>query len=126
MAFQENGRDVPMSMAFQARDWTREMEAREKAKTGLACQHVRPIIARRVGTTPSAIEHVSRGRAKGITATLFAAIQRAFIKTLIDEISRAEHAIQVARACGVDPRSDEMAALQAGAEAARKLMENAP
>ena len=111
-----------MSMAFQARDWTRDMERRERARTGGNIHDVRPVIARRVGTTPGAIEHVSRGRAKGIRAHLYAAIQRAFIQTLADEIQRAEHDIAMARACGLDPRCDEMAALEAGAQAAKKLI----
>ncbi len=113
-------KDVAMSMAFQARD----MERREQARTGAAIKDVRPVIARRVGTTAGAIEHVSRGRAKGIRAHLYAAIQRAFIKTLTEEIARAEHEISMARVCGLDPRCDEMAALEAGAAAAKALMED--
>ena len=115
-----------MSVALRARDWTREMERRERAKTGGSIQDVRPVIARRVGTTPGAIEHVSRGRAKGIRAHLYAAIQRAFIAMLADEIKRAEHEICMARACGLDADADEVAALDAGIQAAKAILRDRP
>jgi hypothetical protein len=68
-----------MSFAFQAREWVRHIERRESDRSGLPIKSSRPAVARRIGTTASAVEHVSRGRAKRISAHLFAAIQRAFI-----------------------------------------------
>lgn len=122
MGFHHRREVSPMSYAFQARDWAREIERREADRTGQPVKTVRPSIARRIGTTAAALEHVSRGRAKRISAHLFAALQGAFIRELSAEIARAEHEIEMARQCGVDPRAAEMAALEAGASAARKLM----
>ena len=121
MCFHQQREVSPMSVALQARDWTRDMEKREAARHGVPVKQARVAVARRIGTTPSALEHVSRGRAKRIPADLFARIRAYFIQELAREISAAEHRIEMARQCGVDPRDPEMAALAAGAEAARKL-----
>jgi hypothetical protein len=116
----------PMSVALQARDWTRDLEEREARKSGVPVKQARAIVARKVGATPAAIEHVARGRAKRIPADLFARLRNYFIRELSSEIAAAQHQLEVARQCGMDPRCPEMAALEAGAAAARKLMERKP
>lgn len=126
MSHHQNGEVSPMSVALQAREWTREVERREAFKRGVPVKDVRPVIARRIGTTPSAIEHVSRGRAKRIPADLFARIRNYFIEVLSREIEAAEHEIAIARQMGMDPRSPEMVALEAGAKAARILRGERP
>lgn len=122
MCFHKYGKFYPMNATAQARDWARSLEQAEQARSGAGLLAARRVVARRVGTTPAAIEHVVRGRAKRICAALFAALRAAIIDELSREIARAEHDLEMARRCGVDPRSPEMAALVAGAEAARALI----
>lgn len=124
MWFQRTREVSPMTALLQARDWTRHLERDEAAASGLPVAQARARVARRLGTTPAALEHVSRGRAKRVSADLWLRLRQAVISKLQREIARAEHDLELACQSGVDPRSAEMAALVAATARAEKLMDD--
>jgi hypothetical protein len=115
-----------MSAAVRARDWTRALEEKEARRRGLSVKDARAVVARKIGATVAALEHVGRGRAKRITVDLFARLRSLIIDELQREITAAQHEIEIARKAGLDGDCPEMAALEAGAAAARRLMGREP
>ena len=113
--------DNYMSALAKAQAWVTELERLETAK-GATTAQARARISRRTGISSSAIEYVSRGRAKRLSVDLFERLQAAVIGALATEITRATHEMEIARRCGLDPRSSEMDALKDAMGKAWKIL----
>jgi hypothetical protein len=111
-----------MSAALTAQSWARALEQSEARRLGVTVRQARARVARQIGTTPSALEHVARGRAKRITVEFFTRLQAAIVQKLQSEIAHAQHELHLARQSGVDPRSPAMAALEAETERATRQL----
>lgn len=79
-------------------------------------------VARRIGVTVSAVEDLLRGRMKRIPHDTFLLIRGAIIGALNAEIARANHELQMALQCGLEPHSAEMEKLKASVQAAQELI----
>jgi len=106
-----------------ARKWARDLEDRERIRTGLPLAKARGIIARKIGIPAGTLETLRNGRRKGICAWAFDRLRSAVLNELQAEIARCQHEIHIARQTGVDPRSPEMDALARAVERARSLMD---
>lgn len=70
-------------------------------------------VARTVGTSPGTIENLMRSRLKRVEGWLRDALRARVIRELEAELVRLQHELAVLRQSGVDPRSNEMAAVRA-------------
>jgi hypothetical protein len=109
-------REFEMSNAIaevtEAQELTRilvEQEARRRGTKEKAHVHV----ARAVGAAPGTVENIMRGRLKRVSGWLRDALRARVIRELEAEVVRLQHEIAVLRQAGVDPRSNEMAAVRA-------------
>ena len=105
-----------------ARNWARDLEDRERIRSGVPLPVARKSVARRVGIPAGTLETLRNGRRKGLSAWLFARLQSAVIAEMNREISRCAHELEIARQAGLDPRSDEMAALEAAVSRAKVML----
>lgn len=105
-----------------AREWARAMEGREVARSGTILSIARKAVARRIGVPAGTLETLRSGRRKGVPAWLFQKLQSSVINEIKAEIERCAHELEMARQCGLDPRSDEMAALETAMSRARKVI----
>ena len=112
-----------VSFAFEdiANSWARDLEDREARRVG-SLPAARKALARKTGIAAGTFENLRKGRLKGVKGWIVERLRSAVIKELTLEIERCAHAIQVARQVGVDPRSDEMAALESAMCRAKELM----
>lgn len=93
-----------VAYADQARDWTRRLEDREAARSGLSVKEARPIVARRLGVAPGTLESVRKGRLKTIAAHIYDRLRLNVVAELQAEMRALEHELHVLQATGVDPR----------------------
>ena len=70
-------------------------------------------VARNVGAAPGTIENLTRGRLKSVAGWLRDALRARVIRELEAEIVRLQHELAVLHQTGVDPRSNEAAAVRA-------------
>jgi len=122
----EDGQEKIVSIApsISARDLAREFIHQDAASCG-GVEPAKRALARRLGVAPGTIKNMAGGRLKRICADVFARMKAEQIRRLNISLQKAEHELQVSRACGVDPRSIEFLALEAAVEAARKVREGA-
>jgi hypothetical protein len=85
---------------------------RERARSHLDTPNAIKTVARSIGLTPGSLENLVRGRAKRITLSVAAAVRRAMIRELENEVARLTHELELVRAGGADPRSLEMAEIE--------------
>lgn len=116
------GKVMSIAPSIAARDLARSFIHQDADKCG-GCEPAQRALARRLGVAPGAIRNMAGGRLKRICADVFARLKAEQIRRLNLDLQKASHELLVARACGVDPRSIEFRALEAAAEAARKVME---
>lgn len=79
-------------------------------------------IARSLGIAPGTIENLQRNRLKRISGWLRDALRARVIRELEVEVTRLQHEIAVLRQTGVDPRSNEMAAVRADLSAVLNVL----
>jgi hypothetical protein len=118
----EQGKVMSIAPSIAARDLARSFIHQDADKCG-GCEPAQRALARRLGVAPGTIRNMAGGRLKRICADVFARLKAEQIRRLNLDLQRAVHELASARACGVDPRSVEFRALEAAAEAARKVME---
>ena len=114
---------MSIAPSIAARDLTRLFIQQDAPSVG-GCENAQRALARRLGVAPGTIRNMAGGRLKRICADVFARLKTEQIRRLNIELQRASHELVIARACGVDPRLPEFRALEAAAEAARKVMED--
>lgn len=83
---------------------TRRIGDRERARAS---------VARAIGTVPGTIENLQRGRLKRISGWLRDALRARVVRELEAEVARLQHEIATLAQTGVDPRSNETAAVNA-------------
>lgn len=118
--------DKVSNVDAMARDWARHIEDREAARSHTSLSAVRRIVARRIGVAPGTLENLRKGRAKKVAAVVFERLRAAVIREMEHELARCAHELQIALQAGRDPRSTEVAALEAAMVQARAMMERAP
>lgn len=109
----------PESIAQQARDWAVELEER----TGLKLPDARETVARRLGIAPGTLERLRKRRLKNPGAYLYWKLKAAIINELQAEAIRLAHEAHILAATGVDPRSDEAAAVVASLSAVHRALD---
>jgi len=117
-----SARDELTYAETMARDWARRIEDRESARSGHSVATARKAVARKIGVAPGTLENLRKGRVKRITAFVYERLRAAVIRELEQEIKRAGHELEVARQCGLDPRSADMAALETAMAQVKELM----
>ena len=119
---QPKGDIVSIAPSITARELTRQFVAHDAPACGGA-QFAERALAKRLGVSPGTIRNLVYGRAKRVCLDFFARLKAEQLRRLSLSLSQAEHELFVARSIGLDPRSPEFRALEAAAEAARKVME---
>lgn len=115
------------TMSFVALDqdakrWVTFIEDGEARRHGTDVEHIRPLVANRIGCAPGTIERLRKGRVKGVKAWLYARLRVLMIDELQQEIQRLSNELELARACGVGAGDDEIIAAQASMETTRTLL----
>lgn len=105
-----------------ARQFARRLEDREAARSGATLHFVRPVVARRIGVSPGTLENLRRGRLKDVRKSIFDSLKAGVIREIEAEMRRCEHELQILRQTGADPRSDEIAEVEAGLAKAREAL----
>ena len=113
---------MTLAPSIAARDLTRSFIKQDAPEYG-GSESAQRALARRLGVAPGTVRNLAGGRLKRICADVFARLKAEQMRRINLDLQRASHELSIARACGVDPRSPEFRALQAAAEAARKVME---
>lgn len=111
------------SIDIAARQWAIELEDRERMRSGVPLPVARRTVARRLNIAPGTLDGLRRGRGKGMRAWLVERLQAAIIAELQHEIGRLEHALQMARQCGMDTRESEVCAAETQLAALHELIE---
>lgn len=109
----------------RAQIWAKRLEDREAARRGAPVADVRDAVARKIGISPGTLENLRNGRLKSVAAHIFASIRECVVHELTSEVLALEHELQMARACGLDPRGDEVAAVDAAIATALELLRKA-
>lgn len=94
-----------MSAEAAVQNWAGRLIAREADRSRLDKIAATKAVARHLGLAPGSLENVARGRVKRLTYRITEAIRGAMIRELEREIARLQHDLELARACGADPRS---------------------
>lgn len=110
------------AIEFETRRWADGLVSREASRAGTVKPLAVRSVARRIGLAPGTLANVIRGRAKRLTAATVQAIRGAVIRELEAEIARLTHELELARASGADPRSDQIAEIETLLNRARVLL----
>lgn len=94
----------------------------ERQRSRLDMSNAIRAVARKLGFSPGTLENIVRGRAKRITLSVAAAVRRAMIRELENEIARLTHELELARASGADPRSVAVAEIETLLDRAQSLL----
>ena len=98
------------------------LEKKEADRTGLSQREVRPVIARRIGIAPGALENIRRGRIKAIKNNVYKWIIAAADRELRAEISRLERERTFLAAKAGDVAGVDIRKVDAHLEAARQAL----
>lgn len=113
---------VPAAFVENARGWSKTLEDREADKTGHCLKQVRPIIARRIGIPAGTLENLRNGRLKAIAAHVYERLRAGVIRELEAEMRHLDHELNILRQTGMDPRSDDTAAVLADIKTVRAAL----
>ncbi|MHB2169939.1 hypothetical protein [Alsobacter sp. R-9] len=102
-----------MSAEATVKGWAGRLIAREAHRSHSDKSIALRTVARRIGLAPGSLENVVRGRAKRLTIGITEAIRGAVVRELEHEIASLNHELQLARASGADPRSLQVAEIEA-------------
>lgn len=118
--------DKMTTVAFEntAREWARALETREAGRSGIPVRMARKTIARKIGVAPGTLENLANGRMKRLSAWCFERLRGAVVAELQQEIGRCQHELEIARQCGLDPRSAEISALANAVITAKTLIKD--
>lgn len=105
-----------------ARGYARRLEDREAARSGSSVHVARMSVARRLHMSPGTLENLRNGRMKNVAAGIFAKLRSMVEHEINQEIQALEHELQMARACGLDRRDDEISAAEAALQTARSFL----
>jgi ribosomal protein S14 len=119
---QPRGELVSIAPSISARDIARQMIATDAPSCG-GSQPAQRALARRLGISRYTLRNLASGGLKRVCVDLYARLKAEQIRRLSASLVRASHELEMARAIGLDPRSPEFRALEAAAQAARKVME---
>ena len=113
-----------LALVREAKTYATRLEEGEAKRNGLTRLQARPTVARKLGVAPGTLENLSRGRLKDPLRIngLLARLRGAVVRELGAEIQRLEHERHVLIQTGVDPRSLEMAAVDAGLATAKEAL----
>jgi hypothetical protein len=114
------------SYVEKARAWSRVLEDREAARSGLTIREARPNAARKIGIPPGTLANLRNGRLKSIAAHVFDRLRAAVERELQAEMRALEHELQLLRQQGVDPRDIEIEAVVADLAKVRHALGMAP
>ena len=103
--------------------WTRRLVRIEAERGSVTIPIARKTVARKAGIPPGAVEHIERGRTKRIERRVYEALRGLFIREMEREVAAHSHELEIARQCGVDPREDQIGAVEAQLAAVRAAME---
>lgn len=106
----------------RAQHWARILEHSEASRRGVPISDARPVVARRLGIAPGALERLRRGRVKGVRTWLYQRIRALVIEELHAEIRRQEHELFLALQCGVGPGASEIIAVQTSLAENKKIL----
>jgi hypothetical protein len=120
-------KDDMSNVAFDqsAQRWATMLEKNEAARSRATVLEARPVVARRIGVAPGALERIRAGRMKGIRTWLFQRIRALVIAELQAEILRLEHELFLARTCGSGAGDDDILAASAAVETAKGILREA-
>lgn len=113
---------VSIAPSLHARDMTRQFVSEDALSLG-GSQPAQRALARKLGISHYTLRNLASGGLKRVCVDLYAKLKAEQIRRLSQSLAKAEHEIAIARSIGLDPRSPEFRALEAAAEAARKVME---
>ena len=97
----------------RAREWERALVTKEASRSGLPSNAARERVAHRVGALPGTLENLRRGRLKEIAAHLYAGLHAGVVSELEAELRHVQHALEMARQQGLDPRAGAFLSLAA-------------
>lgn len=108
-----------------ARDWAVGCAQRESARTGIGSRKVWQRIAVRLGVSAGTMEGLVRGRTKMVSTAVYERIRCGVVRELEAELARVTHALEMARASGLDARSAAVSRAETAVAAARAAIEEA-
>ena len=106
----------------RARGWSRKLEDGEARRSSCTIDEARPVVARRLGVSPGALEGLRKGRVKVIAAHVYDSLRAAVIRELHAEIRGLEHELSILRATGCRPDHPEIQEVVALIETARTAL----
>lgn len=117
--FPKSRRDAPnMNCAISL---ARDLERRERGRV-FSVPLARQNLARKLRVGVGTIEHLVRGRAKRIDASIRDRLQALLVRELEQEIARLTHELEIARQGGAHLASDEISEVQTLLAAASSLL----
>jgi hypothetical protein len=126
MSIHDEGTKHPAMSAIanvdEARGFARRLEKIERQRSGAPLEIVRPAVARKIGVAPGTLENIARGRVKDVRKGVFDSLKAGLIKELQAEMRRYEFELQCLLQTGADPRSPEIAEVEAGLAQARQAL----
>lgn len=102
-----------LAEATEAQSLAKMLVKAESRRTGHDLSVAQRNVARQVGVSPGTLENLMRARLKRVAGWLRDALRARVIQQLEAEIVRLQHELAVLKQTGVDPRSDEAAAVRA-------------
>lgn len=119
-----SGTDEVSNVTFidVVRDWGRDLEDREKLRTGASLADARKSLARRTKIAPGTFERLRNGRMKDAAGTLIRRLCAAVAAEYEAEIMRLEHERQIALQIGSAPHSDQVLKIRQNISEAREAL----
>ena len=122
---QPAGAIMAMNAVETASCLVRRFEQEDTFRLG-SHRRARKALADKFCVPPGTLKNAREGRLKRICVEFFARLKAEEMHRLNQAIAGAEHDLHVARAIGLDPRSDAFLALEAAVFAARDIKKAAP
>lgn len=92
------------------------------ARDGYTGPEIRSWLVRKLGIGPGTLENIQRDRVKSVSAELALKISKLFEETVLKEIGRLEHDLQIARQIGAPLSADEVAKAEDLVAQAKKII----
>jgi ABC-type phosphate transport system auxiliary subunit len=107
--------DKMASVAFNhsAHRLARELENRERDRSGISLKQARAIVARRLNLLPGTLENLRNNRVKDVRQRVADRLRAAYLRELEREHAALEHELQCLRATGARLDGDQIAAVAA-------------
>lgn len=105
-----------------ATDWAEILEHRERRRTGLPLEAVRPIVSRKTGVPEGKLYSLWRGRLKEFPRRFLLRLGEGVLRELQLELQRVEHDLSTLRQIGSHPDSGETLSLLASRKKIREAL----